>query len=100
MTGLHRTPEWHRLVRKVRPAIEASLPAPCVNRCKRGGTVWPGTPFDVAHIVDAVLAPELELDPSNLGPAHPACNRSAGGRLGARRNNVRNRGGIGRERAW
>lgn len=80
MTSHHRTAEWAKVTRINRPRIKASLPAPCVNRCQHGGIVYPGQAFDVAHIIDVDLGGTD--DPSNLGPAHPRCNRSDGGKAG------------------
>lgn len=87
MTAHHRTAAWAKTTRKARPIIKASLPARCVNRCRRGGYVYPDQRFDVAHIIDAHLGGTDDL--WNLGPAHPGCNRSDGGRAGARISNSR-----------
>lgn len=83
MTAYHRSPEWARFVRKARPIIAATLPAPCVQpRCQRGGTVHPEEQWDVAHLPghDARLGGELSLEV--VGAAHRRCNRSDGGRTG------------------
>lgn len=84
MTDYHRTPEWKAFTRQVRPMIQASLPAPCVNRCKKGGIVAPGDRWDVAHLPghDAYLR-RGDLSINHVGPAHSSCNRSDGGRVGA-----------------
>lgn len=52
---------------------------PAVCQCRR--PVMPGQKFDVAHIQSAEHggAPTL----ANVGPAHPHCNRKAGGKRGA-----------------
>ena len=81
MSAFHRSSEWSKVVRVNRPRIAATLPARCVNRCKRGGTVYPEDRWDVAHIIDHVRGGTN--DPENLGPAHAGCNRSDGGKLGA-----------------
>lgn len=81
MTEHHRTPEWRRITRIMRPLIRAQLPLPCVNRCVLGGVVEPGQPFDVAHVVDVDHGGDDSMD--NLGPAHVRCNRSDGGKAGA-----------------
>lgn len=86
MTAHHRTAEWARFVRMARPIIKASLPAPCINRCKKGGIVYPEQRFDVAHIIDVAHGGTDDLQ--NAGPAHPGCNRSDGGRAGARKTNA------------
>jgi hypothetical protein len=67
--------------------IAATLPAPCW-RC--GGIIGPFDAFTVGHIIDAAVAPELELEPSNWKAEHPRCNYSAGARAG----NARRRGKI------
>jgi hypothetical protein len=46
-----------------------------------GGTVEVGQAFDVAHLIDPQHGGTDTLD--NVGPAHPACNRSDGGKVGA-----------------
>jgi hypothetical protein len=65
---------------RLKAAIDAAGGLPCVNRCRLGGVVLPGQAFDVAHIID-VDAGGTD-DPSNLGAAHVACNRSDGGKAG------------------
>jgi hypothetical protein len=55
--------------------------------------IHPGEPFDIGHILDAAIYPELALLESNVGPEHRhramGCvgNRSAGGTAGARKTN-------------
>lgn len=86
MSQHHRTPAWSVVLRTIKPRVAAALPLPCVEGC--GRTVNPGDTFDLAHIVSVAAAKRLGWterqmnDPSNLGPAHPKCNRSAGGRQG------------------
>ncbi len=83
VSAIHRTAEWGAFTRKVRPMIEATLPAPCVNPsaiCP--GLVEPGSRFDVAHLVSHHLDPSQPLTPSAVGPAHPRCNRVAGAKEG------------------
>lgn len=79
MSALHRTPEWKALTRRARPLLRAQLPLPCVNRCKRGGIVMPGEQFDVGHLPGH----EGMIGLQHVGPAHPGCNRSDGGKVGA-----------------
>lgn len=87
VTAHHRTTEWARITKVMRPRIQATLPAPCVNRCQLGGVVHPDEKWDVAHIRD--LGPGMYDDsPENLGPAHPRCNRSDGGKAGAQISNL------------
>lgn len=86
MSSVHRTAEWMRLARRLRPEYEAALPLPCVNgggRC----VVQEGQKFDLAHIQDAALYPELALDPDNIGVSCVKHNRSAGGTAGANKTN-------------
>lgn len=86
MTGHHRTPEWARLRRRVRPIIAASLPRPCID-C--GHPVHPEDRWQVGHVVAVSQGGSDDL--SNLGPSHAkgsgprgrACNQIAGGRMGA-----------------
>jgi len=81
MSAHHRTPAWQRFTRYARPILRASLPAPCVQpRCQLGGVVEVGQAFDVAHIIPPEHGGEDSL--SNVGPAHPRCNRSDGGKAG------------------
>lgn len=84
MSKSHRSPEWSRFVRMARPIIKATLPAPCVNRCVLGGIVTAEQKWDVAHLPGRDArhghAPTLE----DVGPAHARCNRSDGGKVGAR----------------
>lgn len=91
MSAVHRSAEWMRLSRRLRPELEAQLPMLCVNgggRC----VIHPGDRFDLAHIKDAALYPELALDPDNLGVSCVKHNRSAGGTAGANKtNNARKR---------
>ena len=82
MSEHHRTPGWQKFTGRVRPIIAATLPAPCVQpRCRYDGIVHEGQSFDVAHIISPDLGGEDTVD--NVGPAHPKCNRSDGGRVGA-----------------
>jgi 5-methylcytosine-specific restriction endonuclease McrA len=78
MSAVHRTAAYAAFTRKVRPIIEANLPAACI-RC--GGVIRPGDRWHVGHIIDDALGGELSM--SNVGPEHARCNTSAGGKLGA-----------------
>ncbi|QQD75095.1 hypothetical protein I8920_09460 [Curtobacterium sp. YC1] len=86
MSEHHRTTSWKLILRTTKPRVAAALPAPCVNGC--GRLVEHGSTFDLGHIVDVAAARRLGWteqqinDASNLGPAHPKCNRSAGGKAG------------------
>lgn len=78
---------------KWRPAIAATLPAPCVQpACQLGGIVHSDQQWDVGHLPghDAYL----DLGPltrDQVGPAHRFCNRSDGGKVGAAMTNGRRR---------
>jgi hypothetical protein len=47
-----------------------------------------GEAFDIGHILDATLYPELALTRSNVGPQHRGENRRSGGRRGAAKTNA------------
>jgi 5-methylcytosine-specific restriction endonuclease McrA len=79
VSAIHRTTASLALHKKMRPLIAATLPSPCIQ-CHR--PVLPDHPWQVGHILDAALHPDLALDPSNLGPVHRVCNARAGGKLG------------------
>ena len=79
MSAVHRTKEWAAFARKARPIVEASLPQRCI---KCPGIIRPGTRWQLGHIVDDALGGEMSM--SNVGPEHPHCNASSGGKLGAR----------------
>jgi hypothetical protein len=79
---------------KWRPAIAATLPAPCVQpSCLLGGMVYPDQQWDVAHLPgrDAYLDPSHHLTRSDVGPGHSKCNRSDGGKVGAAMTNAKHR---------
>lgn len=78
MSRHHRAQKWSGKSPKLRKLIEPQLPLPCVE-CRR--PVMPGQPFDVAHIQSAEHGGTPTL--ANVGPAHPHCNRKAGGKRGA-----------------
>jgi hypothetical protein len=82
VTEFHRTAAWRALATRVRKRTQ--LPAECVG-CH--GTIWPGEPYDVGHILDRYAYPELALNESNVGPQHRGENRRAGGRAGAHKTN-------------
>jgi hypothetical protein len=78
MSAVHRTAEWAAFVRKARPIIAATLPARCI---KCPGVIRPGERWQVGHIIDDALGGAMDM--SNVGPEHPRCNASSGGKLGA-----------------
>ncbi|MFZ4843022.1 HNH endonuclease [Mycetocola saprophilus] len=85
-------------LRKARPIIERTLPAPCVNVCQLGGVVYPGQTWHVGHIIDKSRGGPDTLD--NLGPSHAKCNTSDGGKLGAKITNAARTQTRSRRRAW
>lgn len=99
VSEFHQTSAWQRARRRARPLIEASLPLPCID-C--GWPVLPGdgSRWEVGHITPVSIARGMgwsdeEINAlSNLGPSHRkgpgqrACNRIAGGRLGAAKTNA------------
>lgn len=98
MTDHHRTTEWARTTRIMRPRIEAQLPLPCVD-C--GRPVHREQKWQVGHIVPVTEAKRMGWStaqmnaPTNLGPSHAkgpgqrACNQIAGGKLGAHHTKVK-----------
>lgn len=84
MSQHHKREGWATVSARYRKSIEATLPAPCVD-CP--GIVQPGERWDVGHIVG--IFDGGSHDRSNLGPSHLRCNRSAGGKIGARLVNQR-----------
>jgi len=94
VTSVHRSPYWMRFIRKTRPLIQRQLPAPCVNAGAHPsctGIVQPGDKWEIAHLPgkDYVLTRDEYPTLHDVGPAHRACNRAAGGRLGAAVTNQR-----------
>lgn len=63
---------------KVKAALKAQLPLPCIE-C--GRPVTDDQAWHVAHIQPASMGGRTTLD--NCGAAHAHCNLVAGGRLGA-----------------
>lgn len=89
-------------LRKWRPQVAATLPAPCVNRCQLDGIVRPGQVWDVAHLPgrDAYLMQAGHpVTRNDVGAAHAKCNRSDGGKIGAAITNSK-RLVESRRRAW
>lgn len=86
MSQHHRLPEVARALRLARPRIAASLPAPCI-RC--GQYVTPEQQWDVGHLVDIAqqIAQHGQVIDHRVGAEHLKCNRTAGGRQGARKTN-------------
>jgi hypothetical protein len=86
MSQHHRRQGMAAKLRKFRPSIKATLPAPCVQPlCQLGGIVHPHEQWDVGHLPgrDAYLDHGQPLTRNDVGPAHVKCNRSDGGKVGA-----------------
>jgi hypothetical protein len=92
MSQHHRSGGWtSKDLRKWKPRIAATLPAPCVD-C--GHVVTAEMTWQVGHIVPVWRGGEKTTD--NLGPSHSngsgpggrSCNQSAGGRMGAAKTNA------------
>jgi len=85
MTAKHRTAEYQRNARTVRDRVKVAHrngdPVQCW-RCR--GPIHPGQPYDVGHLPGAEASALHEL-----AAEHRRCNRSAGGRDGARITNRR-----------
>lgn len=69
--------EWQQYRAKWAARIAEAGSWPC-RRCR--GPIRAGEPFDLGHRLDHALGG----DGVEASPEHPACNRSAGGKLGAR----------------
>lgn len=87
MSAIHRSKEWARFSRRVRPTIEAQLPQACING-KGQCIVQPGSRWHLAHRYDAALYPEFAYEEWNVGPACPKHNQSDGGKQGAKKTNA------------
>lgn len=91
MSAIHRTKEWQRLVRVMKPRLKALIDqgyGVCVD-CRK--QVVPDQTWEVGHILPASRYPELAYDMDNVGISHKKCNRDAGSRLGAETTNARKR---------
>jgi len=82
MSQHHQQAKWSSVAAKARGRILPLLPAPCVE-C--GRPVYPSQKWDVGHRSPLSLGGSV-LD---YGPSHRACNRKAGGRMGAAKTNAR-----------
>lgn len=95
MTAHHRTNEWRALITELRPIYRAAIRngnARCVD-C--GKPITEGQAFDVGHRVGVAEGKaqgwtrQMLDSPTNLGPSHRGCNRSAGGKVGAKISNTK-----------
>jgi hypothetical protein len=85
--------------RKIFRAQLLEGPLPCVNPRKCGGAlVYADQLWDVAHVGNALA--ERDRSPEALGVAHRSCNRSDGGREGAKMTNARRKPKDERKLAW
>ena len=82
MSRHHKAAHWSNTSPKERARIKATLPQPCIT-C--GKPIFPGQNFDVGHLVPISLGG----GGGPVGPSHTKCNRTEGGRMGARKTNRR-----------
>ena len=83
-SGLHGDARWRKLRHDYRMLCKAHN-AKCSHCCGEiDYDAKPGSPnsFEADHIKSVAERPDLALTRTNLQPAHAACNRSAGGKLG------------------
>jgi hypothetical protein len=84
MSKHHRAQQWTTHAPKLKVKHAAMLPQPCVE-C--GRVVLPTDAWQVGHRQAAALGGQPTM--ANTGPVHTACNRKAGGRLGAQITNAK-----------
>lgn len=95
MSQHHRAGKHTTRAPRIRAQLTPQLPLPCVD-C--GRAVFPGDAWQVGHILAAVHGGQTTL--ANCGPSHTACNRRAGGKLGAAVTNAKRRSAEPDIRAW
>ena len=77
MSQHHKEKNWTKYVKKARAILRAQLPLPCVD-C--GSPVYPEDSWDVGHLFPLSQGGDL----TTYGASHRSCNRSNGGKLGAK----------------
>lgn len=87
MTAFHRTAEWGRLVRRMRPIYAAQVQAGTAVCIDCGRRVLPGDRWQVGHRLARDTHPHLALMDWNTGPSHGgqkgrSCNQREGAKLG------------------
>lgn len=82
MSQHHKNANWSKYVKKARAILRAQLPLPCTE-C--GSPVYPDDSWDVGHLFNLSEGGDI----GSYGAAHRTCNRSNGGKLGARQTNQR-----------
>lgn len=87
MSGHHRTKEWFKVARQVRPLLAAMVRNGEAACTKCGRPIVEGMVWQIDHIIAIVDGGTDNWD--NLGPAHKRCNQSDGGRKGAAITNAR-----------
>ncbi|RDV44130.1 hypothetical protein DOE76_13885 [Leifsonia sp. ku-ls] len=102
MTEFHRSPEWKRLTRKMRPIYQGQVDAGQAVCVDCGAFIQPWETWAVGHIIPAHQRPDLALAEWNTGPTHhgkssPNCNQKAGGRMGAQKTNSKRARAEGKE---
>ncbi len=89
---------WHgTYVKRARAYLAMQLPAIC-PRC--GRIITPQMQWDVGHIIDKDIAPELMHDPTNWRAEHSRCNRQAGAAYGNKKRRIRRRYLLPTSRTW
>lgn len=81
MSKHHIAAKHTAMTYKMRPRLAATLPTLCI-RC--GRPVTADMPWDVGHRHDLAQGG----NPNDVGVEHRRCNRSAGGKQGARKTNA------------
>lgn len=84
MTAFHRSAEWARLTRRLRPVFAAQVAAGTAVCVDCGGPILPGERWECGHRLARVTHPQLALAEHNIGPSHRSCNGRDGARLGNR----------------
>ena len=77
-----------RKVTRLRQQLAAELPCVCW-RC--GHTITPDDDWNIGHIIDRAIAPDLAWDPGNWRIEHGHCNKRAGAIAGNKRRPHRRR---------
>jgi hypothetical protein len=86
MSQHHRAQKWTSHAPRLRVQHTATLPRPCID-C--GSLVTSTDAWQVGHVRAAMHGGKPTFQ--NTGPSHTACNRKAGGKMGARVTNSRRR---------
>ena len=95
MSQHHRAARWSTYSPKLRAAIAAALPLPCVD-C--GRMVTEEHTWQVGHLPGIDIAHSQSVSIEDVGPSHSRsaiwprnCNQIAGGKAGAAKTNAKRR---------